>query len=118
MVLVAERLDTHNPPKLESSSANGSGSQDPKPAEEPKTEEAVGSQLPEVSPAHGDTRSRPPEATSGLHDQTVVGSWTSEVPLDLEDWELPEPAPIEIDAPDPPPPSEGPDHPTTGVLHQ
>jgi hypothetical protein len=103
MVLVAERLDTHNPHKLESSSANGSGFQDPKPAKEPKTKEAVGSQLPEVGPAHGDTGSQPPEATLGPHDQTVVGFWTSEVPPDLEDWELPEPTPIEIDASDPPP---------------
>jgi hypothetical protein len=37
MVLVAERPDTHSPHELGSSSANGSGSQDPRPAEEPKT---------------------------------------------------------------------------------
>jgi hypothetical protein len=116
MVLVAERLDPHNPRELGSSSADGSGSQDPGPVEEPRTGEA-GSQLPEICPAHGDTGSQLPEAASGPHDQTVMGSRTSEVPPDLEDRELPEPAPMEIDAPDPPP-REGLDSPTTDVLHQ
>jgi hypothetical protein len=65
---------------------------------------AAGSHLPEIWPSHGDAGSQPPEAALGPHDQTVVGSWTSEVLLNLEDRELPEPAPMEMDAPDPPPP--------------
>jgi hypothetical protein len=40
--------------------------------EDPKIEEAAGSQLPKVGPAHGDTGSQPPEVASGLHDQTVM----------------------------------------------
>jgi hypothetical protein len=70
----------------------------------------------EVYPAHGDTEFQLPEATSGPDDQTVTGSWTSEVPPDLEDRELSEPKPMEIDTLAPP--SEGPDRPMTGVLHQ
>jgi hypothetical protein len=54
MVLVAERPDPHNPHKLGSSSANGSGSQDPGPAEELRT--------------MGADRSQPPEAALGSHD--------------------------------------------------
>jgi hypothetical protein len=103
MVLVAERLDPHNPYEPRSSFTNGVGSQDLGPPEEPRTEGAAGSQLPEICPAHGDTRSQPPEAASGPHDQAVVGPRTSEVPSDLEDQELPEPTPMEIDAPNPPP---------------
>jgi hypothetical protein len=54
MVLVTERPDPHTPFELGSSSASGSGSQDPGPAEELRAREAAGSQLPEVYPAHGD----------------------------------------------------------------
>jgi hypothetical protein len=73
MVLVADQLDTHNPHKLGSSSANGSGSQDLGLVEEPNTEEAARSQLSKVDPAHGDTGSQPLEAVSGPHDQKVMG---------------------------------------------
>jgi hypothetical protein len=104
MVLVTERQDPHSPHELASSSTIGSGSQDLGPPEEPRTEWATGSQLPEICPAHDNIGSQPPEAASGPHDQTVVGSRTSEVPSNPEDQELPEPAPMEIDAPDPPPP--------------
>jgi hypothetical protein len=117
MVLVTKRPDPHTPHELEGPSASGSGSLDSGPTEEPRAGEAAGSQLPEIYPAHGDTRSQPPEATSGLDDQTVTGSRTSEVPLDPEDRELPVPEPMEIDAPDTPP-REGPNRPTTGVLHR
>jgi hypothetical protein len=44
MVLVIERLDPHTPHELESSSTNGSGSQDPRPVEEPRAGEVAGSQ--------------------------------------------------------------------------
>jgi hypothetical protein len=47
--------------------------------------------------------SQTPEAAVGPRDQAVVGPWTSEVSLDAKDRELPGPAPIEIDASDPPP---------------
>jgi hypothetical protein len=43
MVLVAKRLDPHNPHELESSSTDGSGSQDPGPLEDPRTVGAAGS---------------------------------------------------------------------------
>jgi hypothetical protein len=57
MVLVTERSDPHTPHELEGSSASGSGSLDPRPTEDLRAGEAAGSQLPEVYPAHGDTRS-------------------------------------------------------------
>jgi hypothetical protein len=53
----------------------------------------------------------------GLPDQGVTGSPGSELPPCAKAQELPGPAPMEMDAPDPPPP-EGLDHPTSGVLHQ
>jgi hypothetical protein len=43
MVLDAERPNPHTPHKLGSSSAGGSGSQDPGPMKEPRAGEAVGS---------------------------------------------------------------------------
>jgi hypothetical protein len=118
MVLVAERpnpLATH---EHGSSSASGSGYRDPGPAEKPEAGQTVGSQLPEVIPAHGDNGSQPPEIASGPHDKAVTGARTSEVPPDPVDQELPEPEPMELDASNPPPPREGPDRPTPGVLHQ
>jgi hypothetical protein len=108
MMLVAERPDPQSPHQLGSSSIDGSGSQDLGSLEELRTEEAAGSQLPEICPTHGDTRSQPPEAASGPNDQTVVGSRTLEVPSGPEDRELPVPAPMEVDAPDPPPPPRAP----------
>jgi hypothetical protein len=86
MVLVAERPDPHNPHELRSSSADGSGSQDLRPMEEPRTVAVAGSQS--------------LEATAGPRDQAVVGSQTSDVSPDAEDRELTRPAPMEIDAPD------------------
>jgi hypothetical protein len=88
MVLVAEQPDPHNTHELGSSSADGSGSQDPGPVEEPRAITAAGSQS--------------SEATAGPHDQAVVGSQTSEVSSGTKDRELPGPASMEIDAPDPP----------------
>jgi hypothetical protein len=106
MVLVAERPDPHNTHELRCSSADGSGSQDLGPMEEPRAIAVAGPQS--------------PKAAAGPHDQTVVGSRTSEVSSDAKDRELPRPAPMEIDAPDPldPPPQEGLDRLTSGVLHQ
>jgi dsDNA-binding SOS-regulon protein len=51
MVLVAKRFDPHAPHELESSSADGSGSQDPQPMEEPRADAAAGSQSPEATMA-------------------------------------------------------------------
>jgi hypothetical protein len=63
--------------------------------------------------------SQPPEAATGPHDQAVVGPRTSEVSSDAKGRELPRSAPMEIDAPEPPPPPrEGPDRPTSDILHQ
>jgi hypothetical protein len=59
MVLVAERPDPHSTHELGSSFADGSGSQDPGPVEEPRAVAAAGSQC--------------PEATVGPHDLVVVG---------------------------------------------
>jgi hypothetical protein len=71
MVLVAERPDPHNIHELGGSSADGSGSQDPGPVEEPRAITVAGSQS--------------PEAAMGPHDQAVVGPWTSEVSPDAKD---------------------------------
>jgi hypothetical protein len=46
MVLVTERLGPHDLHELGSSSADGSGSQDPRPAEEPGAIDGLGSQDP------------------------------------------------------------------------
>jgi hypothetical protein len=76
MVLVIERPYPTPPPphELRSSSTRGSGSQDPGSTENPGAGESAGSQLPEVSPTHGDTGSHRPEAISGPDDQMDVGS--------------------------------------------
>jgi hypothetical protein len=104
MVLVAERSDPHDLHELGSSSADGSGSQDPGPADEPGAD-AVG-------------RSQSPEAAMDPPDQGVTGSLGSVLPLGANGREFPGPAPLERDEPDPPPPWEGLDRPTSGVLHQ
>jgi hypothetical protein len=67
MVLVVERPDLIPPHDLGSSSARGSGSQDPRSTEDPGAGESVGSQLLEDSPAHGDTGSQCPEVVSGCN---------------------------------------------------
>jgi hypothetical protein len=102
MVLVTERPDPHDLHELGSSSADKSGSQDPGPTEEPGVVTAA--------------RSQSPEVTAGPHDLAVVGSWASQLTPGAKGWELPGPAPMEMDAPDSP--GEGPDHPTSGALHQ
>jgi hypothetical protein len=102
MMLVAERPDPHNLHELGSSSTDGSGSQDQRRTEEPAAIPAAGSQS--------------SEAATGPPNQTVMGSQTSELPPGTEDRELPGPAPMEMDALDPP--RKGPDHPTSGVLYQ
>jgi hypothetical protein len=56
-------------------------------------------------------------ATMGPPDQGVTGSPGSEPLPGVKGRELPGPAPMEMDAPDPPPPLRE-DHPTSGVLHQ
>jgi hypothetical protein len=66
-----------------SSSTDGSGSQDPGPAEEPGAVAAAGS--------------RSPEAATGPPDQAVMGSPVSELPPGAEGRELPGPAPMEMD---------------------
>jgi hypothetical protein len=101
MVLVIERLGPHNPHETGSSFASGLGSHDPGHVEEPSAGEAARSQLSKIFLDHGDTGSQPLEAASGPDDQTIVGPMTYEVLLDPEDPELPEPAPMKIDAPDP-----------------
>jgi hypothetical protein len=88
MVLVAEWPDPYSTRELESSFAGGSGSQDLGPVVEPGAVTTAGSQSP--------------------HDQAVMGPRTSEVSPDAEDRELPRPAPMEIDAPDPPQGGSGP----------
>jgi hypothetical protein len=57
MVLVAERPDPLATHEHGSSSASGSGSRGPGPAGRLEAGQTVGSQLPEVIPAHGDTGS-------------------------------------------------------------
>jgi hypothetical protein len=49
MVLVAKRPDPHDLHELRSSSADGSGSMDPGPVEEPGAVTAAGSQSPEAT---------------------------------------------------------------------
>jgi hypothetical protein len=49
--------------------------------------------------------------------QGVTGSRGSKLPPGVKGRELPGPAPMEMDA-SPPPPREGPDRPTSSVLHQ
>jgi hypothetical protein len=88
MVLVIERSDPHSTRELGGSSAVCSGSLDPGPVDEPRSISAAGSQS--------------LEAIAGPHDQAVMGPRTLEVSPDAKDWEFPGPAPMEIDASDPP----------------
>jgi hypothetical protein len=88
MVLVTERPDPYSTHELGGSPADGSGSQDPGPVEEPRAVMAAGSQS--------------PESIAGLHDQVVMGPRPSEASPDAKDRELPGPAPMEIEALDPP----------------
>jgi dsDNA-binding SOS-regulon protein len=88
MVLVAERPDPHAPHELESSSADGSGSLDPRPTEEPRTDAIAGSQS--------------LVATMGPPNQGVTGSPGSEPLPGVKGRELPGPTPMEIDAPNSP----------------
>jgi hypothetical protein len=88
MVLVIDRPDPHGLHELESSSVDGSGSQDPGPAEEPGAITAAGSQ------SSG--------AAVGPHDQAVKGSRASELPPGAKARELPGSAPMEMVTPPPP----------------
>jgi hypothetical protein len=72
--------------------------------EEPGADVTVGSQSPEA------TMGPPPN-------QGVMGSPGLELLPGAKGQELPGPAPMEMDALDPPP-REGPDRPTSSVLHQ
>jgi hypothetical protein len=89
MVLVIDRPDPHGLHELESSSVDGSGSQDPGPAEEPGAITAAGSQ------SSG--------AAVGPHDQAVEGSRASELPPGAKARELPGSAPMKMVTPPPPP---------------
>jgi hypothetical protein len=83
MVLVAEWPSPHDLHELESSSAGGSGSQDPGPAEEPGATNGSGSQdlgLVEESGADAAIGSQSLEATTGPPDQGVMGSLGPELP--------------------------------------
>jgi hypothetical protein len=88
MVLVAKRSDPHGLHELGSSSADGSGSQDQGPAEEPGAVAVAGSQSSEAATS-------PPS-------QAVMGSLVSVLPPGEKGQELPGPAPMEMDASDPP----------------
>jgi hypothetical protein len=88
MVLVAEGPDPHALHELGSSLTNGSGSLDPRPVEETEASTAAESQS--------------PEAAMGPPGQGVTGSPGSELPPGAKGRELPRPAPMEINAPDPP----------------
>jgi hypothetical protein len=74
MMLVAERPDPLATHEHGSSSASGLGSQDPGPAGRPEAGQTVGSQLPEVIPAHGDTGSRPLKTASDPRGKAVTGA--------------------------------------------
>jgi hypothetical protein len=75
--------------ELGGSPTDGSGSQDLGPVEEPRPVATVGSQF--------------LEATAGPHDQAVLGPRPSKASPDAKDQEPPRPAPMEIEAPAPPP---------------
>jgi hypothetical protein len=105
MVLVTEQKGPHGLHELGSSSADGSGSQDPGPAEEPGVVD--GSRSHDLGPteepgADAAVGSQPLEVATGPPDQGVSGSPGSELPPGAKGRELPEPAPMEMDAPDPP----------------
>jgi hypothetical protein len=117
MVLVAERPDPHGLHELGSSSANGSGSQDPGPMEEPGAVDGSGSSDPgpakEPGATDGSESSDPgpadePGAANGSQSPEVaMGPLTREsrgleLPPGTKGWELPRPTPMEMDAPDPP----------------
>jgi hypothetical protein len=103
MVLVAERLDPPPPPhQLGSSSTRGSGSQDPGSTEDLGAGEPAEFQLPEDSPAHGDTGSQRPKAVLGPDDQMDTGSRALELPPGSAGWGLPDLEHMEIDGPTPP----------------
>jgi hypothetical protein len=125
MVLVAERPEPQQPQVLKGASVGSSGSQDPEPTEEPRVEEAVRSQLPKASLAldhqegsHSTTGSQLMEAALVLDDQGAIGSELPEAFLDLGGQESLGPETMEGDAPEPPPPPEGLDHPVPDLLHQ
>jgi dsDNA-binding SOS-regulon protein len=80
MVLVAKWFDPHAPHELESSSADGSGSQDPQPMEEPRADAAAGSQSPEATMAPLARMSRGPQVQSPCQAQRVGSS------LGLHPW--------------------------------
>jgi hypothetical protein len=83
MALVTERPDPHGLHELKSSSADGSGSQDPAPAEEPGAVDGSGSQDPRPADEPGAdaaVESQSSEAGMGPPDQGVTGSSGSELP--------------------------------------
>jgi hypothetical protein len=105
MMLVAEQPDPHDLHELGSSSVDGSGSQDPGPTEEPGAADGSGSPNPRLADESGAADgSQSPEVTHGPPDQGVTRSPDSELPPGAKGWEFPGPAPMEMDAPDPPPP--------------
>jgi hypothetical protein len=102
MVLVDECPDPIPPHELRSSSARGLGCQVLRSTEDAGARESARSQLPDDSPAHGDTGSQCPEAISGLDDKMDMGSRAPELPPGSGGWGLPDLEHMEIDGPDPP----------------
>jgi hypothetical protein len=101
MVLIIERPDPHAPHELGSSSADGSGSLDPRPTEESGAADGSRSQDPRPTKELGAdavAESQSPEAAMGPPDQGVTGSPGSELLPDAKGRELPGPAPMEMDA--------------------
>jgi hypothetical protein len=104
MMLVAEQPDPHDLHELGSSSVDGSGSQDPGPTEESGAADGSGSPNPRLADEPGAADgSQSPEVAHGPPDQGVTRSPDSELPPGAKGREFPGPAPMEMDAPDPPP---------------
>jgi hypothetical protein len=107
MVLVTERPGPHDLHELGSSSTDGSGSQDPGPAEESGAADGSVFQDPrpaEEPGANTAAGSQSPEAIMGPLDQAVTGSPGLELSPGTKGRELPKTVPIEMDASEPPPP--------------
>jgi hypothetical protein len=105
MVLVAERPDPHGLHEFGSSSVDGSRSQDPGPTEESGAADGSGSQDPGPTEEPGvdmAAGSQSPEAFMGTLDQGVTGSPGLELLPGAKGRELPGPAPLKMDASDPP----------------
>jgi hypothetical protein len=88
MVLVIKCPAPHQPQEPKGASVGGSRSHDPEPTQEARIKEAVGSQLPENSPApESQVGSQPPEPTPGPEGHTTTGSQLLKAMLGLNDQE-------------------------------